>query len=96
MDRTFPTFQSASFDAEEFADYPADPTESGQEAALIPFEALDLVCPEQGVGALGATELAQDLAAVNERIEKVVPSLRGARKLGGEKFPAASWPSINP
>jgi hypothetical protein len=103
MDKTFATFRSASFDAEEFADYPAGPPDSDPEATLVSFEALDLVChecpdsrAEQGIQALGATELAQDLAAVNERIEKLVPSLRGARRLGVEKLNGASQLSINP
>lgn len=102
MNRIFPTFQSASFDAEEFADYPVDPTDSGEQAALLPFEASGFVCDEhlerqagQGVGAFGVTDLAQDLAAVNERIAKLVLPLRGARK-SGDKLAALSLPSINP
>ena len=91
MDRKSPTFRSASFDAEEFADCPVDPIDRDLQATLISYETFDLVCREspgsqveQGIKAGGTAEYAKDLAAMNERIARLVVPLRSARKPGGK------------
>lgn len=96
MDRKSPAFKPASFDAEEFASDPIDPTDCGLQAALIPYDTFDLVCcessdsqVEQGVNVGVTAEYAKDLAVMSERIARLVPP-RSARKLGGK--PETSQP----
>jgi len=86
MDRISYTFRSASFDAEEFADGPVDPPDEGPQSTRIAYEAFDLVCREssddqtpQSIRAGMTTEYAKDLAAMNERLARLVAPLRPAR-----------------
>ncbi len=96
MNRMSRTFKPASFDAEEFADEPLDPTDRGSPATLITYEAFDLVCCESpdsqvagGINAGVTAEYARDLAAMNERIAGLAVPPRSSRRLGDKPTEAS-------